>query len=630
MATAASCSTVGTYNPILGRCTCPIGYAGPSCENFVLPACRRYASSSTVSCAVRRPQHCDCLRQCRDAGAFEPHFFPYCFETPGEAVGLALGRAGAQPPNKLSEVPTLPRSSSFVFREWPSLRPVTADLALTVEFMAHMRHVPHGYCQNNCSDRGACIATQRVAQSLRGSRTDFSCRCDAFRLGPGCEISTTPYCWNDCGGRGKCVDGYCVCKPPNFGPGCAYSPSMITSSSGSSSSSAARGFKVHVYDLDPIVLRRHNYGSDPDPIFNTYHIFLSALLSDPASLTPDPDDADLLLAPAFGTNMEKLLEYYEHAQEHLQKRFKSWDKHSGEDHFWLISGDGGGCDLPRLRALRKSMMVAHYLKLNYSTGNRDALISGGKHCGVPNRDIALPPHVPHVERKGFLARGEQAVANRRLTFFFAGNVPDRHLVATTPDEQLYNEAYSEGVRQLIWKYHHNKRGPTYRIVERSESYKSDWSDSKFCLAPLGVGWGVRLTWALGGGCIPILASSQVSAWFDDAIDYSSFSIRGYPKESLKDLHTMLAAIPTEQLQRMHENVVKHRRLFLWGSSIGGFAYNVTMHELCWRARYRKAGVDCASLLPADAKDLVLPPQQRRKDAAGGATRAWWRRARGAS
>ena len=118
--------------------------------------------------------------------------------------------------------------------------------------------------------------------------------------------------------------------------------------------------------------------------------------------------------------------------------------------------------------------------------------------------------------------------------------------------------------------------------------------------------------------------------FDDAIDYSSFSIRGYPKESLKDLHTMLAAIPTEQLQRMHENVVKHRRLFLWGSPIGGFAYNVTMHELCWRARYRKAGVDCASLLPDDAKDLVLPPQQRRKDAAGGATRAWWRRARGAS
>ena len=27
---------------------------------------------------------------------------------------------------------------------------------------------------------------------------------------------------------------------------------------------------------------------------------------------------------------------------------------------------------------------------------------------------------------------------------------------------------------------------------------------------MGVGWGVRLLWALGAGCVPLLASSEVA------------------------------------------------------------------------------------------------------------------------
>ena len=187
------------------------------------------------------------------------------------------------------------------------------------------------------------------------------------------------------------------------------------------------------------------YGSDPDPIFNTYHTFARALLADGASLTPRPGDADLLLAPAFGTNMEKLVEYYEHAQEYLAKHYPAiWQRHDGADHFWLISGDGGGCDFRFLPALRHSIRVAHYLKLNHSHGRRDT-------CGHAERDLAMPPEVPPVERRAYLSRAEKPMSQRPLTFFFAGNVPDAGQVDTTSDDALSREGYSEGMRQLVWK-----------------------------------------------------------------------------------------------------------------------------------------------------------------------------------
>ena len=62
-----------------------------------------------------------------------------------------------------------------------------------------------------------------------------------------------------------------------------------------------------------------------------------------------------------------------------------------------------------------------------------------------------------------------------------GNVPDAHLVDDQSDAQLANEAYSEGVRQLVWKYHRNRTG--FRVVARSQSYAHDWSESQVGGAP---------------------------------------------------------------------------------------------------------------------------------------------------
>ena len=487
------------------------------------------------------------------------------------------------------------------------MRQSSAEVALTVEFKRHMRYVPHRHCPKRCSEHGACVANANVASKVDSvgnsavRASSFSCICDPFYSGEACEISTSPTCYNNCSGRGKCVDGFCVCASPFFGPACAYSPTVEPMPP------SRRRFRLHVYDLDPLVLRRATYGSDPDPIFNTYHTFMQHLLADSASLTASPDDADLLLVPAFGTNMDKLIEYYEHAYEQISTSFPQlWAKHGGADHVWFSSADGGGCDLFNAHALphlQRSLVLAHYLKLNASDGK----------CGTPERSVAVPPNVPPVATASFLATGETPMAQRRLDFFFAGNVPDAHLVDETSDDALAREAYSEGVRHLIWKHHRTRSN--YRVVSRSRSYMQDWGASKFCLAPLGVGWGVRLIWSIVGGCIPVLASTEVAPFFDNAINYGSMALRGIPKATLPSLHHTLSSIPIASLERMHSSLLAHRLLFLWDSPSGGFAYNVTMHELCVRAPSQRRTGSCASLLPRAAASLVLPAASR-----AGATR----------
>ena len=73
--------------------------------------------------------------------------------------------------------------------------------------------------------------------------------------------------------------------------------------------------------------------------------------------------------------------------------------------------------------------------------------------------------------------------------------------------------YSEGVRQALWHQHHDRSG--FKVVSKSATYKQDYLTSQFCAAPLGEGWGIRLTWALAHGCIPVLFASEVRRFWSE-------------------------------------------------------------------------------------------------------------------
>ncbi len=508
-----------------------------------------------MACTVGRPQHCDCHSQCVAAGAFAHHIYPFCFR-----------RASGGGP-ALSDIPSHTDDSVTFYERRRSGRVVAVDRAraLRHEFNPRQRHVPAAQCRGRCSERGACIASP-------GSRElePRYCNCDSYYLGESCETHAAPMCFNRCAGRGECVDGFCSCEPPYYGPGC----SLPAARSKPRAAASARPFLIHVYDLPPLVLRRRTYGSDPDPIFNTCFVYLEALLSDANRLAADPSDASLFIAPACATNMEGLVEYYAHAAAALGVAGPWWARFGGADHAFWTTADGGGCDLNApSSAVRRSIIVAHYLKMNTSdTG-----------CGAAGKDVAVPPRVPEIADAAFLRRGATPPSLRPLRFFFAGNVPDARDVDGRTDASLSDEAYSEGVRQLVWK--HLRRVDGYRIVSRSRSYATDWSDSAVCLAPLGVGWGGRLAWSIAAGCVPLLASSEVSAWFDDMLPYDDFSIRGVPKSQLRRLPALLDAVGATRLDQMHSSLLRHRRLFLWE---GGEAYAMTQAALCDRARRQMA------------------------------------------
>ena len=123
-----------------------------------------------------------------------------------------------------------------------------------------------------------------------------------------------------------------------------------------------------------------------------------------------------------------------------------------------------------------------------------------------------------------------AAAARRPAALLAGNLA----IGLT--------GYSEGVRQALYRHHANTSG--FRIVAKSPTYEEDYRRSVFCAAPLGEGWGIRLTWALAHGCIPVLFRSARGArqFFDDVLDYDAFSITVEPADIPK-LRDTLAAVP---------------------------------------------------------------------------------------
>mmetsp|Transcript_23201 Transcript_23201/g.63680 ORF Transcript_23201/g.63680 Transcript_23201/m.63680 type:complete len:508 (+) Transcript_23201:148-1671(+) len=312
---ATICLHGGNFNPLSSSCTCPIGFGGFRCEQFVLPACRTpsledaaASKPSFAPCTVERPLHCDCLAQCAREGAFIGHLPRFCFtlaagveplsDVPAEeALGTRYFARIEVPEDSIWEAGTGRRRGAV--GSWDESRELelsTRELALRDRRGGHF--VPLSRCPLGCSGRGGCVLVRPSKpssdSSLRRSDATTICRCDPWYKGNACEIPTNyAWCWNGCGGRGQCVDGFCQCDIGFFGPGCAYSwPHETTGGPGDKASSGSQRapevendslLRVHVYDTPPLWTRRQTSGADDDEIFATMHIFLDELLALAAS-----------------------------------------------------------------------------------------------------------------------------------------------------------------------------------------------------------------------------------------------------------------------------------------------------------------------------------------------------------
>ena len=430
---------------------CEYGWTGPRCTVDALPACRA-RDGSVDSCVVRKVLDCECVRQCLAAGAFPLHM-----------------REPFQAP--LCTVPAPSGPPSF-----------------------------YGWSLNAAGGFTAGAATA-VGKSSR-PRLQFS---PARQRQHDVDYEGS-MCFNNCSfPRGACLRGGCACKPRYHGAGCAF-PKDHLPRDGLAQDDALFGssLRVYVYDLPPVVTGRRSWASDWDrqQLFWTAQRFVSALLADRATLTADPEGAHLYVVPYAATNMEGLTQYYEHLRDYISAEQPYFRRRGGKDHVWLCSADHGGDIMQGIRGVRSGIVLAHYFKGVYVARLApQPVVLAPYLLGATDAAREIYPSwardLSSSSPERFAEASGREDARRTTTFFFAGNLLLADKVGT----------YSEGVRQALWHHHHNRSG--FKVVSQSATYKSDYLTSQFCAAPLGEGWGIRLTWAIAHGCIPVLFASEV-------------------------------------------------------------------------------------------------------------------------
>ena len=150
-------------------------------------------------------------------------------------------------------------------------------------------------CAPGCEDRGTCNQELGRCDCPRGMGGD-ACelgQLERFEV-PETRRHVPPLCYNDCSGRGECVEGFCRCLPGFFGSDCAVYledvgvPRLAPDT-------PWRGHrptpKVYVYHLPP----RFNQHFDTRKLDRPIEILFFERVSSSHHRTADPDDADLFL-----------------------------------------------------------------------------------------------------------------------------------------------------------------------------------------------------------------------------------------------------------------------------------------------------------------------------------------------
>ena len=144
---------------------------------------------------------------------------------------------------------------------------------------------------------------------------------------------------------------------------------------------------------------------------------------------------------------------------------------------------------------------------------------------------------------------------------------------------IRDRGYSMGVRQAIFRRYNategfllrDLRGDTYegaRAQLGPAEYLAVLQQSKFCLAPSGMGFSTRVYESVAQGCVPLIiqddpvSKTSVDPAFADLLPYERFSLRLYQKD-IPDLPSILMAFPLDKWRGLHEALACVWPRLLW-------------------------------------------------------------------
>ncbi|KAK3263506.1 hypothetical protein CYMTET_27689 [Cymbomonas tetramitiformis] len=202
-------------------------------------------------------------------------------------------------------------------------------------------------------------------------------------------------------------------------------------------------------------------------------------------------------------------------------------------------------------------------------------------------------------------------ANKTNTFFFGGDVRLNNEIRDSAGELMY----SHGVRRKAYNFLRDVEGFTI-VNGRVPDYKTRLHTTRFCLAPTGAGWGIRIVEVIMGGCIPVVIADNVTQIFEELLPYDTFTVRVAEKD-IEKLPEILNRITPEKEQEMRRELLCAWEHFTWSSVHGSLAgesgdhdaFNTVIHLLRRRLQARNNGTGLPAAEPARAASAcnVMPP-----------------------
>ncbi|KAG2488216.1 hypothetical protein HYH03_013210 [Edaphochlamys debaryana] len=351
------------------------------------------------------------------------------------------------------------------------------------------------------------------------------CNCHGYYEGKSCEIADPYHCYRNCSGVGECVRGWCHCQPGYWGHGCTRRKAY-TSSVGWLPNHA--DLKIYVYDLPEMVAHRREFNdwwSLIDGIYLAELEFIDQLLGDWSVRTENPWEGN--------TGGPYLI--LDRVSRYLQQTSPFWNATKGRNHVFFASNDQGACKLEWAPSeLQHSIKVVHY--------------------GLAQRR----PYEHHNHAPpGQHGMGALPLAGHRFEGF-----PDFTSEAIVA-EHMNCYRFDKDVVAPVWvgtdwvlSEHYNKVN-----AQKNSAPRLDMQRAKFCLAPSGHGWGVRLAQAMMTGCVPVIVQDHVYQALWDVLPYEDFAIR----ISRADLHRIVEILDLVTPDQLIKLQVSMNMMSGWGT-----------------------------------------------------------------
>eukprot|EP00882_Tetradesmus_deserticola_P022294 GHRQ01024193.1.p2 GENE.GHRQ01024193.1~~GHRQ01024193.1.p2 ORF type:complete len:252 (+),score=51.38 GHRQ01024193.1:207-962(+) len=243
-----------------------------------------------------------------------------------------------------------------------------------------------------------------------------------------------------------------------------------------------------------------------------WKVFGEMFFNDSSAMrTDNPYEANMFYIPAmtyaYSSNLGDTQVHATRVIDHVRATWPFFNRTRGLDHFMWLTNDQGACSWPGAThpEMANVIKVVHYA-WHHPFGK--SLPSGwdrlqNKHWGCfhPLRDICATPY--------WNGQAETAAATYGLAgsapTFDAKLIPTQRLLFFAGGIRHHEPGYSHGTRQELHRRFGKGQHPNVTIHEGSfPDYIAAVRGSKFCVAPSGHGWGIRLSQYMAQGCVPVI------------------------------------------------------------------------------------------------------------------------------